>query len=241
MSSGARLEPDDRAARAFAAWEIISVTLSFLLLIWIVLPLSGYNKALGAAFIAVCFVFMFASHRMRQETLRDIGWRLDNFFAAMRWVILLTVILTIPLIAAGWLLANESIAPNDAKIARFLGTDDLRASDGARVLWRLAMIFSGLTQQYLMQGFINRRAQIVFGRGSLSVLVVGLIFALLHLPNAWLASAAFVEGLGWAFIFQRAPNLFALAISHAVITRLTIALVPDHTLQGLRVGFRFFS
>lgn len=232
---------DVAAARELAAWEIISVTLSLLLLIWVVLPLGGYHKGVGAAFAATCGAFMFMSHRRHGETLRDIGWRVDNFFAAMRPVALLLVALAVPLLGAGWLLAGDEGVFNSATIERFFGSDDVRTSDGARVLWRLAMVFSGLTQQYVMQGFINLRAQMIFGRGAASILVVGVIFALLHLPNTWLAAAALVEGLGWAWIFQRTPNLFALAVSHAAMTRLTIALIPDHVIHGLRVGFKFFN
>ncbi|MEJ7709300.1 MAG: CPBP family intramembrane glutamic endopeptidase [Pyrinomonadaceae bacterium] len=98
-----------------------------------------------------------------------------------------------------------------------------------------------LAQQYVMQGFINRRAQIVFGRGWRSIFAVALIFGLLHLPHGWLMMATFIEGLGWAYVFQRAPNLFALALSHAIMTRLTIAFIPDHFLHGLRVGWKFYS
>ncbi|MEJ7616559.1 MAG: CPBP family intramembrane glutamic endopeptidase [Pyrinomonadaceae bacterium] len=230
----------DEAAREFAAWEIISVTLSLLLLIWVVLPLSGNSKSVGAAFIAVCFAFMLASHRLHGETRREIGWRCDNFLAAMGWVVLLICFFAIPLTIGAWLLVSGSDA-SISETGKLFGDGEIDLSNGAQLFWQLAMIFSGLAQQYLMQGFINRRAQIVFGRGPVSVLVVGLIFTLLHLPNKWLMLAAFVEGLGWAFIFQRVPNLFALAVSHAVMTRLIIILIPDHFLQGLRIGYRFFN
>src|SRR3712207_8803957 len=36
----------------------------------------------------------------------------------------------------------------------------------------------GLLQQYALQGFINRRAQVALGRGFLSVLLTALLFAL---------------------------------------------------------------
>lgn len=231
----------DELARELAAWEIISVTLSLLLLIWVVLPLSGNSKGVGAAFMAVCFAFMLASHQLHGETRQEIGWRCDNFFAAMRWVALLMGLFAIPLIITAWMLTSESDIPSGQTGRLFGGGGELDSSRGAQLFWRSAMIFSGLAQQYLMQGFINRRAQIVFGRGFVSIFVVGLIFALLHLPNPWLVLAAFTEGIGWAFIFQRVPNLFALAVSHAVMTRLIIILIPDHVLQGLRVGYRFFN
>ena len=102
------------------------------------------------------------------------------------------------------------------------------------VLW-------GLFQQYALQGFINRRAQIIFGAGWRSVLLTALVFALLHLPNPWLAAATFLAGLIWAYAYQRAPNLFALALSHAVMTWVLISTVPVNSLEGLRVGFKYFG
>jgi membrane protease YdiL (CAAX protease family) len=96
-------------------------------------------------------------------------------------------------------------------------------------------------QQYVLQGFINRRAQILFGRGSKSVLLVALIFALLHLPNPWLSVATFAGGLVWAYVYQRTPNLLALALSHALMSMLLALSLPPSTINSLRVGIKYFG
>jgi membrane protease YdiL (CAAX protease family) len=50
-----------------------------------------------------------------------------------------------------------------------------------------------------------------------------------------------VAGLVWAFVYQRRPNLFALAISHALAS-ITLALsFPPNLLNSLRVGFKYFG
>ena len=95
-------------------------------------------------------------------------------------------------------------------------------------------------QQYPLQGFINRRAQAVWGRGARSTLFVASVFALLHLPNPWLMLATFCGGLLWAWAYQRTPNLFALAFSHSVMTVVLVTTVPYSSLGGMRVGYGYF-
>jgi membrane protease YdiL (CAAX protease family) len=70
---------------------------------------------------------------------------------------------------------------------------------------------------------------------------VAFIFALIHLPNLWLAVATFVGGVIWAAVYQRAPNLLALGLSHGVMTWVLISCVPQSALQSLRVGFKYFG
>jgi membrane protease YdiL (CAAX protease family) len=61
------------------------------------------------------------------------------------------------------------------------------------------------------------------------------------LPNVWLAVATFTGGVVWAAVYQRAPNLFALALSHALMTGVIIATLPPSALHHLRIGFKYFG
>jgi membrane protease YdiL (CAAX protease family) len=107
--------------------------------------------------------------------------------------------------------------------------------------WVVWLPVWGLMQQYVLQGFINRRAQIIWGRGLRSILLVALLFALLHMPNLWLSAATFLGGLVWAAVYQRAPNLPALALSHGLMSLLLASSLPASTLNSLRVGIRYFG
>jgi membrane protease YdiL (CAAX protease family) len=119
--------------------------------------------------------------------------------------------------------------------------DFLRWAGGKSLVINLVLgVAWGLVQQYVLQAFINRRAMIVFGRGWASILLVATIFAGLHLPNLWLAVITFVGGTIWALVYQRAPNLFALAISHSVMTWVVVSTVPPNALRHLRLGLRYF-
>ena len=71
--------------------------------------------------------------------------------------------------------------------------------------------------------------------------MVAIAFSILHLPSPLLALLTLVAGVMWGYIYQRAPNLYALALSHAAVS-LTLAMtISPYWLNGLRVGFKYFG
>ena len=217
MTRAANLESD-----YLAVWEIVSVVLSFLIAEWVVLAFVGSSKLILAVPISLALALMLISHRQRGETLSEIGFRLDTVLNAARSLLLPTVGAVLVIVAVAWMLNQSFISAP----------------------WRnrfLLLPVWALVQQYALNGFINRRAQLAMGKGWQSVLVVALIFGLLHLPNPLLSLLTFVAGLIWAVVYQRHPNLFALALSHSIIS-ITLALaVSSKWLDSLRVGFKFFG
>ncbi|MFL6230905.1 MAG: CPBP family intramembrane glutamic endopeptidase [Pyrinomonadaceae bacterium] len=223
------VESSPGVSRALAAWEIASLASSVLIAEWAVLALAGFSKLWLAVPVGLALALMIYSHRARGETWRELGWRTDNFWRAL--------VVLAPLMLAGALLL---VVGNRAWFGGRLRVGGWRAGWAlfGFPLWGLVW---GLAQQYVLQAFINRRAQIVFGAGWRSILVVALLFGLLHLPNPWLAAATFLAGLVWAYAFQRAPNLYALALSHAVMTWVLVSTVPADALHSLRVGYKYFG
>ena len=216
----------DGAARGestIALWEIVSVTSSFLIAEWMVLPFAGNSKIVAGIPLGLALALMLFSHRAYGETAREIGWRLDNFWPAAR-------LLALPMLAAAVLIVCVGLLNGSL---RFNGRQMLE--------WALWLPLWGLMQQYVLQGFVNRRAQTLCGRGWRSILLVAFVFALLHLPNPWLAVATLAGGLIWAYVYQRAPNLPALALSHAVMSMLLACSLSAHTLNSLRVGIKYFG
>lgn len=213
--------------RSLAAWEIVSVVSSTVIAEWGVMAVAGDNKLLIAVPVSLAFIYMFLSHRAHGESARDLGWRVDNFMHAGGLLLVPMLLVTILFILVGWFRSELRIGGSRAGWS-ILGMP----------VWGFAW---GLMQQYVLQGFINRRAQILWGRGVRSVLLVACIFATLHLPNPSLTITTFVGGIVWAAVYQRAPNLFALALSHTFMTWVLISTIPDTALRGLRVGYKYFG
>lgn len=213
-------EPGD--SRALAAWEIVSVISSFLIASWLILPFAENSKLIAAVPVGLAFALLWMSHRVRGETMRALGLRMDNFSAAVRLLLLPMLCAGVVIILIGWW--NQSLRFESLWRARFI----------LLPVWAFA-------QQYVLQGFINRRAQMIWGKGVRSILLVGILFALLHLPNLWLSVATFAGGILWAYVYQRIPNLFALAFSHSAMSLLLVLSLPPSLINSLRVGFKYFG
>lgn len=208
--------------RGLALWEIVSVVTSCLIAEWVVLGFAGRNKFVIAIPILLALGLMAFSHRERGESFHDIGFRTDNFLDSCRLLLLPTAVAVLAILATGWFTSHAIFAGH------------FRARYILLPLW-------ALFQQYTLNGFINRRAQLAFGKGLKSIALVAVIFALLHLPNPLLAVATLAGGLIWAAVYQRQPNLLALALSHTVSSLALALTISPSLLNSLRVGFKYFG
>lgn len=214
------LAPDPN--RWLAIWEIASVTSSGLIALWTIEVFARYQQWIGLLPILLAIGLMIFSQRLRGETPRVLGFRFDNFWQASRLVLLPTVVAIVVIAGAVWLLQGQ------------LAVRDFRV----RLLFLPAWT---LLQQYALQGFVNRRAILLFGTGLKSTLVVGLVFGILHLPSLPLAVLAFLGAMIWGRIYQQQPNLFALTLSHAAVSLVLSLILPASLTPFLRLGYKYFG
>src|SRR5215510_5493685 len=214
--------------RALAAWEIVSVASSVLIAEWILAAADGRSKVIVVVPIALAFGLIICSQILRRESARDLGLHYANFIPALKLLLLPMVLVGTISVLIGFLTGTR--------------LDFFRWHAERSIAFQLAVGFAwGFVQQYVLQSFVNRRAQIISGPGPLSVLLTAMIFSGLHFPNPWLMVVTFVGGLVWAFIYQRVPNLFALALSHSVMTWLLVSTLPPAALNHLRIGLKYFA
>lgn len=210
-------------SRTLAIAEIVSVALSCLIAEWVFLSFLSRYRWWVIVPLLLAIIFMVLSHSAYRESARDLGFRLDNLVPTLRLLIWPTLVAAIIILAVGWYLTGP---PSVARLVR------------PRLLVVPAW---ALFQQYALQAFINRRAQVAFGKGLRSVLLVAVIFGVLHLPNPVLSMLTFLGGLIWASVYQREANLFALAASHTVASISLAVALPLNVINGLRVGFKYFG
>ena len=213
--------------RSVVLWEIASVISSAIIAEWILVALVGWSKVVIAIPVCLAFVLMIVSHRERRETLSQLGLRFDNFFRAL-WLLL-----PVMLVSAVVLIAVAYLWGSAVSFSRW-------GTSRSLVFKLLVSLGWALVQQYALQAFINRRISMLTGTNWLSVLLVAGIFAGLHLPNPWLALLTFLGGIVWAAVYQRVPNVFALALSHGFMTWLVISTLPPQMLYHMRFGLKYF-
>jgi hypothetical protein len=205
--------------------EMAIVLFCVLAVEWAILPFSR-NPFILALPILIALATIVYSHRKRGESLKNIGYRFDNFVECWRILLVPMLFFFIGLTALGWYLGSLRL------------DDFFTESFYRKYVW---LFVWGLIQQHALQAFFNRRAQDIWGTGFSSVFITASIFALLHLPNFWLMTATFCGGLMWATVYQRVPNLLVLAISHGIMSGVLVMTMPRAALHGMRVGYSYFN
>jgi len=218
--------------RAVSAIEIASVLVSVIITSWAIIPLQPRQQWLMALPALLAMALMINSQRVRGESLREVGFGAEYFSRALRLLTRPTVIACAGFAAIGY------------GTGSFHRTTHFWANALATPLW-------ALVQQYVLQAFIYRRVRFLLLDDSLSpderkkrvrlaILGTAAIFSSAHAPNLSLMTLTFAGGLMWSWVYERAPNLFAIALSHAAISLMSMTSLPPWLLPSLSVGYKHF-
>lgn len=196
----------------------VSLVLTY---IWCVEPaVSQRGKLLGFLLLAAIPV---CSQLLRRDRIRDLGIRVDNLKRSGRDMALATVVGTLVLVIlgklAGW---RIELRPGTA-------------------LMPIGYTVWGFSQQYALQSYVHRRLRQTPQLSRSAPMIAALCFGLVHLPNPVLVVATTLMGYLWCRLYQREPNLFTLAISHALLATTLMASVPSDVHHSMRVGPRWFD
>ncbi len=105
--------------------------------------------------------------------------------------------------------------------------------------WKRLIPIPAFFQQLVIQGWFHRQLMPWLGRGRRTAAVLTVYFVLLHAPNPGLMLGTLVGMYFWARSFQRHPNLYALALSHALLSAALMGAFPKALLPSVSVGLRF--
>jgi membrane protease YdiL (CAAX protease family) len=212
--------------------EVVSVIISVLLINWAIVPIYPQNRwplILPALLMLILIIY---SQAKRGETWIDLGFSRRYFITASRLLFLPVTLGCIVLLAVGYI-------TNSIHRSTHLGTN------------LLVIPFWGVVQQYVLQGFLYRRIlflsshfpsyQLIQSQQVwLAILLTAGLFAATHLPNLTLASLTLIAAIVWTWVYERAPNLWALGLSHGLLSLVLMHSLPLQFLHSMSVGYKHF-
>ena len=201
-----------------AAVEVAAMSTLLLSYIWL------WEDSFDGAFYLCLALYLgigVAGHLRRGETARDIGLRVDNLGPALRQALAFVgpLVLISPIVG----LALDTIRiPAWATWWSFPGA--------------AKQLASGTLQQYgMLCSFYRKLQELIPGTWPPLMAAAGL-FALFHLPNPFLTAVTFGAGILSCWLYRRVPNLWALGLSHTVLSMSISRCLPLGITMHMRVG-----
>jgi membrane protease YdiL (CAAX protease family) len=223
-SSDARL-----SLRVVTMLEMASVLGSVLIAVWALLPMHPQARWPLLVPSGLALWLIVRSQMLRGETWGEIGFQREGFLAALKLLALPMILGIAVLCAVAWWM-------NSFQRTTHFGINLIIAP-----LW-------GLLQQYVTQGFLYRRMRWLMVQRDAdetrqvrwAILLSAACFALVHLPNPALTVLTFAAGMVWTWVYERAPNLWALGLSHGLMSFVVMHTLPTWLLQSMSIGYKHF-
>ncbi len=181
--------------------EVLTGLIFIIGYLWLIYPLhSQWVKIVSAIPILLFFIYL---EFINKKSLKDIGFRLDNWYGSFKILFIFTLI-TMPVLYVTW---QFSFPVNNYFYKEYSFWEKL-----------VTFPFWGLFQEYIFLAFFFRRYRdIFFPHTNIAIIFSALTFSMVHIPNPPLIIFCFVAGVVWAATYNKYPNLFTIAISHALL------------------------
>jgi hypothetical protein len=170
-------------------------------------------------------IWLLASFLLHRDNPKTLGWRADNFLAALRRAAVVFAILIAAICVAGLSLGALHRLP-------------AHLIDRHR-FWTYCAFC--LLQQVALNSFLNNRLLAAFGRAVPAALLSGLIFSALHWPNPVLVPLTFIGGTAMAWLFATERNILPLTLGQAILGALVWWAFPIAWHHGMRVGPGYYT
>ena len=201
--------------------DLVLIVAFLLVYIWIIEPRTqAYAWHAFALFLA----FTLLSSRRHGDTRADLGLRLDTFRRGLAEAAVVFTPALLLTVAVGLFFRSGNHVTTRHITLSLLGGYP----------W-------ALFQQYGLQCVIGRRLRALIPHAVAHDAVCAAIFAALHLPNPFLTVVTFGAGYCFCALFRRCPNLFALALAHAVASTVLYHALPAVTTHLMRVGPGYYQ
>lgn len=212
--------------------EVISVIISVMLINWAIVPIYPQSRWPLVVPVLLILTFIIYSQVKRHESWRDLGFSRKHFSAALHFLLLPVTLGCVILLAIGYF--TNSIHRSTHFVTNLL-----------------IVPFWGVVQQYVLQGFLYRRIRFLSLQLPvhlatqtrqiwLAILFTAGLFAAVHLPNLTLAALTLLAAIVWTWVYERAPNLWALGLSHGLLSLVLMHSLPLRVLHSMSVGYKHF-
>ncbi len=207
--------------RLAAVLEVMALTALVLSYIW---GWQGTFPGSGPFMVTLYFGIGIVGHLRRGESPRQIGFRLDNWPAALRDAVIAVGIASCLFLAIGAALDTWHF-PSFGRTM-------------AALPWMIAW---GTAQQYGLVCILYQRLLEILQGPRAATLGAALLFALFHLPNPLLVAVTLVAGAVSCTLYRRAPNVLVLGIAHAAVSFVVASSLPASMTHRMHVGPGYFE
>ena len=201
--------------------------------LWLIHPLfSQWTKVFCAIPIFLFFVCSNFINKKKFEinkkSFKENGFRLDNWYSSFKILIIFTSI-AIPVLYVIWIL--------------FFPVNNHFYKDSS--FWEKLLIkfpLGALFQQYIFLSFFFKRYREIFSpHTKIAIFFSAMTFSAIHIPTPPLIILCFVAGIVWAGTYNKYPNLFTIAISHAVLGSFCVSVLLVYFTVGSKADIGRWS